>query len=81
METRDGTCRIHIDDNGVGASHEEQERLARVPHYMVCDQNTREQRHGLGLLIVRQIAMAHQGTVEIGSSIHGGFSVTIVLPL
>ncbi len=81
VETRDGTCRIHIDDNGVGASPEEQERLARVPHYMVCDQNTREQRHGLGLLIVRQIAMAHQGTVEIGSSIHGGFSVTIVLPL
>ncbi|HIS25549.1 MAG TPA: HAMP domain-containing histidine kinase [Candidatus Pullilachnospira intestinigallinarum] len=81
VEEKEGNCRIRIDDDGVGATREELERLAGVPHYMVCDQNTREQRHGLGLLIVRQIARAHQGSVEIGASVHGGFSVTIVLPL
>ena len=48
---------------------------------MVCDTNTREQRHGLGLLIVKQIAESHGGRVEIGRSKYGGFGVEIMLPL
>ena len=48
---------------------------------MVCDTNTREQRHGLGLLIVKQIAESHGGKAEIGRSGHGGFGVKIMLPL
>lgn len=48
---------------------------------MVCDTNTDEQRHGLGLLIVRQIAASHGGTVRIRHSARGGFSAEIVLPL
>ena len=47
---------------------------------MVCDENTSEQCHGLGLLIVKQIAAAHQGTIEIGHSEYGGFEVKICLP-
>ena len=47
---------------------------------MVCDENTSEQRHGLGLLIVKQIAAAHEGTVEVRHSECGGFEVEIRLP-
>lgn len=81
VELEEGYCRIHVDDDGVGADDGELERLKNTPHYMVCDENTREQRHGLGLLIVRQIARAHKGWVEMGHSGHGGFSVRIILPV
>ena len=42
-------CVISVEDDGAGASEEEIEKLNHAPHYMVCDTNTREQRHGLGL--------------------------------
>ena len=74
-------CVISVEDDGAGASEEEIEKLNHAPHYMVCDTNTREQRHGLGLLIVKQIAESHGGKGEIGKSGHGGFGVKIMLPL
>lgn len=74
-------CVISVEDDGAGASEEEIEKLNHAPHYMVCDTNTREQRHGLGLLIVKQITESHGGKVEIGKSGHGGFGVKIMLPL
>jgi len=47
---------------------------------MFNDSGTGEQRHGLGLLIVRQIAQAHGGTVEMDHAPQGGFMVTMTLP-
>lgn len=73
-------CRITISDDGIGVTDQQLESILSAPHYMVCDSNTREQRHGLGLLIVRQIAAAHHGTVEIGRSVSGGLEVSILLP-
>ena len=74
-------CKIVVSDNGVGATDEQIDKLNNSPHYMVCDENTSEQRHGLGLLIVKQIAAAHKGTVEIKHSEYGGLEVEICLPL
>lgn len=77
-----GTCFIHFEDDGIGATLEQIEQLNHMPHYMVCDESTKEQRHGLGLLIVKQIVEVHHGTVELAQSKkHGGFSVSIQLPL
>ena len=74
-------CSVEVSDNGTGAKDSEIERLNNAPHYMVCDKNTTEQRHGLGLLIVKQIAAAHGGTINIGHSSSGGFMVKFTLPL
>ena len=64
------------------------EKLASIlvpTHYsklfIIVDENTSEQRHGLGLLIVKQIAAAHKGTVEIRHSKYGGLEVEICLPV
>lgn len=71
---------ISVADDGIGATDEEIKRLNHAPHYMVCDENTSEQHHGLGLLLVKQIAAAHEGEVTIGHSPSGGFEVKISLP-
>ena len=81
VEEINGYCVISVEDDGAGASEEEIERLNHAPHYMVCDTNTREQRHGLGLLIVKQIAESHGGKAEITRSGYGGFGVKLMLPL
>ena len=73
----DNNCIICVEDDGVGVSDEQIEKLNNTPHYMVCDSNTFEQRQGLGLLIVKQIANSHNGTVLIA---HGGFKVSIEIP-
>lgn len=74
------TCCITVEDDGKGVEEEQLCYLNQAPHYMVCDEDTREQRHGLGLLLVKQIAAAHQGKVEIDRGNREGFRVRILLP-
>lgn len=39
-----------------------------------------KQRHGLGLLIVKQIIKGHNGTILIDHSEYGGFKVVLIIP-
>lgn len=93
MNHNEQGCRIHIQvaeeesaytvtvaDDGIGATDKQVDALNHAPHYMVCDENTDQQRHGLGLLIVRQIIFAHGGEMEIRSSRYGGFETELRLP-
>lgn len=81
VATDNGNCIICVEDNGIGASDEQIEKLGHAPHYMVCDTNTTEQRHGLGLLIVKQIIDGHGGTITIDHGEYGGFRVTLTIPM
>lgn len=81
VQVENNNCVITVEDNGVGASDEQIQKLNNTPHYMVCDENTTEQQHGLGLLIVKQIAVSHKGSTIIGHSKYGGFFVKILLPM
>lgn len=72
-------CRITVSDDGIGITDEKMEQLNHMPHYMVCDENTSEQQHGLGLLIVKQIVAAHHGEIQIRHSQYGGFEVVIII--
>lgn len=74
-------CVICIEDDGVGVSEEEMEKLNTAPHYMICDTNTTEQRHGLGLLLVKQITENHGGKVVIDHSQYGGLKVSLSIPI
>lgn len=80
VATEPGKCIICVEDDGIGASNEQIQKLNNTPHYMVCDTNATEQRHGLGLLIVKQIIDGHNGTVTIAQSTYGGFKVTLTIP-
>lgn len=66
---------ILIEDDGVGVTDEQLEKLRTASHYMMSDGSTKEQRHGLGLLIVRQIAAVHHGNVIFSHGRNGGFAV------
>ncbi len=81
VTAQNGQCTITVADDGIGATDEQIEKLNKAPHYMVCDENVAEQRHGLGLLIVKQIIAAHGGTAAIAHSAYGGFCVKIALPI
>lgn len=80
VDADDNTCKICIEDNGIGASDEQIDRLNNTPHYMICDTNTAKQRHGLGLLIVKQIIKGHNGEILIDHSGYGGFKVVLSIP-
>lgn len=80
VAANNNNCIICVEDNGIGVSDEKIEKLNHAPHYMICDTSTAEQRHGLGLLIVQQIIGAHNGTVDISRSKHGGFKVELTVP-
>lgn len=81
VATRQNACVICVEDDGVGVPSEGIKALNNAPHSMFCDDATAGQRHGLGLLIVRQIAASHGGKAVIEQSGHGGLAVKIILPL
>lgn len=81
VSVENASCVICIEDDGTGVSDEQIEKLNHTPHYMVCDTNTTEQRHGLGLLLVRQIVAGHGGGTIIARSEHGGLKVELLLPV
>ncbi|ARE64856.1 hypothetical protein ADH70_022730 [Blautia pseudococcoides] len=54
--------------------------MRNVPHDMVCDREAGNQRQGLGLMLVRQIAEVHGGGMEVSHGESGGFRVVIRLP-
>ncbi len=80
VKQQNHTCQIQIEDDGIGITQSEVERLNHTPHYMLCDENTDHQRHGLGLLLVRQIALVHKGSFVIGCGSFGGFLAVLTLP-
>lgn len=80
VDDDNNACKICIEDSGIGASDEQIDRLNNTPHYMLCDTNTTEQRHGLGLLIVKQIIKGHNGEIIIDHSEYGGFKVVLTIP-
>ena len=76
----DNYCTVIVSDDGIGASDELIEKLNKTPHYMLCDENTTGQQHGLGLLIVKQIVSVHGGETVITNNSYRGFTVKFMLP-
>lgn len=75
------TCLLIVEDDGVGISEKKLYQLRHTSHYMMNDTGIGEPRHGLGLLIVQQIASVHKGTVFFDHGKDGGFQVRINIPL
>jgi len=68
---------ITVADNGVGMSAEKLRELEEKPHYMESTDERLDLRHGLGLLLVRQIVEAHGGTIEMESTPQNGYKTVL----
>lgn len=71
---------LTVQDDGIGISAEKLEELKNKPHYMESTDDRLDLRHGLGLLLVRQIVDAHNGTMEIESKPGKGYKTDIYFP-
>ena len=72
---------LAVTDNGTGLSAEKLQELEEKPHYMESTDERLDLRHGLGLLIVQQVAAAHQGVFELGNAQPHGCRATISFPM
>jgi signal transduction histidine kinase len=76
---RNGTARLWVRDEGRGVP--EEEHLAIFERFRRAESATRSQGSGLGLPIVKAIAEAHGGDVELESAPGRGSRFTIVIPV
>ena len=59
-------------------SVEKLRELEEKPHYMESTDERLDLRHGLGLLLVRQIVEAHGGTLRMANGTCGGFEAVLI---
>ena len=69
---------ITVADNGVGMSAEKLRELEERAHYMESTDERLDLRHGLGLLLVRQIVEAHGGNIEIRNLLQHGCEFCLI---
>jgi signal transduction histidine kinase len=80
LDCSDRSIILIIADDGIGLSAEKQQELEEKPHYMNSTDERLDVRHGLGLLLVRQIVEAHKGSMQIKSVADHGFTTTLAFP-
>lgn len=81
LQRKDNSLILSISDNGKGISEEELHKIQATPHYLQSTDNRLDLRHGLGLLIVKEIVVIHKGNMNISSSLNNGFTTMIFLPI
>lgn len=81
LETENGECLIHVDDDGPGIPDNERDRIFKPFVRLDADRDRRSGGYGLGLAIVDRIAAFHGGRVDISDSPLGGARFTIRWPV
>ena len=69
-----------MSDNGVGVSAEKLQELNTKTHYLESTDEKLNLRHGRGVLLVRQIVEAHNGTLKIERVPNCGYATLLVFP-
>ena len=69
-----------VSDNGVGVSAKQLKALNSKTHYLESTDKALHLRHGLGVLLVRQIIEAHKGTMQILSEEQKSYETTLIFP-
>lgn len=72
---------LAVTDNGTGLSAEKLQELEEKPHYMESTDERLDLRHGLGLLIVGQVAAAHNGSFKLTNILPQGCEATLIFPV
>ncbi|HIU74701.1 MAG TPA: HAMP domain-containing histidine kinase [Candidatus Pelethocola excrementipullorum] len=78
LEGGDTGFSISVLDNGTGITPEKLQEIHTKQHYMESTDDHLNLRHGLGLRLVRQIAEAHHGRIEVEDNVPSGLKVTMI---
>lgn len=79
VESQEDSAVLTVEDQGIGIAPEDQERVFQRFERAVSARKITGM--GLGLFICRQIVEAHQGKIEVKSSLGRGARFTVVIPL
>lgn len=80
LNVSENSLSLTVEDNGCGLSPEKLRDLEEKPHYMESIDERLDLRHGLGLLIVRQVVAAHKGNLMIEASEGCGCKIELLFP-
>ncbi len=80
LDSSETAMLLVVEDNGIGLSPKELQELEEKPHYMESTDERLDLRHGLGLILVRQIADAHAGIMKIESEPLHGYKTVLCFP-
>ena len=80
LSQADGVALIRVCDNGQGVAETERERIFE-PFYRPAGSREKEGSHGLGLALVRQIALRHGGRVRCLPHAGGGACFEVELQM
>lgn len=81
LDCTDESISLSVSDNGIGLSTEKLKELNEKPHYMESTDDRLDLRHGLGLILVRQITDAHSGAMKIESEYQKGCKAILNFPI
>ena len=76
----EGGIMIEVADNGAGVSAERLKELTADASHLESTDEKLNLRHGLGVLLVRQIMEAHKGTIAMESAARKGFKTVLTFP-
>ena len=71
---------VEVADDGAGVSAEKLKELT-ADHRLESTDEKLDLRHGMGVLLVRQIAEAHKGTIAMESEPRKGFKTVLMFPV
>ncbi len=79
-ESNGGNIQITVSDQGYGIPTQDQLRIFDRFYRVRRDQSGTEEGAGIGLALVKEIAVQHEGRVSVESKLRMGSRFTIVLP-
>ena len=80
LSTEQGIALLEVQDQGIGIAPEDHGKIFERFERVVPTGN-KASGLGLGLHIVKEIVVAHQGTIHVKSDIGAGSKFTVELPL
>jgi signal transduction histidine kinase len=76
-----GAVQLVVSDHGVGIAPEEQHRIFERFYRATAARARNVRGSGIGLALVKHIAEAHGGRVEVESAVGRGSTFTVTLPV
>ena len=80
VQYREVDVMVEVADDGAGVSAEKLKELTASAGHLESTDERLNLRHGLGVLLVRQITEAHKGTLTLESAPQKGFKAALTFP-